>query len=228
MMLSKIKALFSKKPKQYSSPLQIVSDSFYHGKYSECIRASELLFDDNNQELSWNAKRFFGLANYRLKRFEIASKVFEEIANYSNNTDDWFNLMTASIRNNQIDLGEDAYEKFNHKDVVIGDNRMLTYSNVTYQMMIAFQDIKEYQKALEKLIVLKRYICQVKEHNSNFLGKHGIPFIYQTLVSAKETLEEVYTKEQINRFLEDFEKQVDKDGLESIGEFRKEANYNEA
>lgn len=224
-MLSKIKSFFRKNKKQKLTPLQAVSDSFYHGKYTECIAKAELLFKNNDKELSWNAKRFSGLANYRLKRFNIASDIFEEIANYSNNTDDWFNLMTASIRNNQIELGENAYEKFNHQDVVIGDNRMLTYSNVTYQMMIAFQDIKEYQKALEKLIVLKRYITQVKEQNSNFLGQHGIPFIYQTLVSAKETLEKVYTKEQINRFLEDFENHVDKDGKESIKEFRKIADY---
>jgi len=225
-MLSKIKQFFTKDKKQQLSPIQMVSYSFYHGKYTECIAKSELLFNDKDDDLSWNAKRFNGLANYRLKRFDIASKIFEEIANYSNNTDDWFNLMTASIRNKQIELGENAYESFNHKDVIIGDNRMLTYSNVTYQMMIAFQDIGEYQKSLEKLIVLKRYITQVKEHNSDFLGKHGIPFIYQTLISSKETLEKVYKREQILRFLEDFENHVDQDGKESIKEFRELMAYN--
>ena len=214
---------FSKKKKEkkeVKSPLQAVSDSFYHGKYSECIQKAEGLYNNTDVELSWNAKRFAGLSNYRLKRFEKATRLFEDIANYSNNTDDWFNVMTASIRNREIDLGEKAVDRFNDEQSIQGDNRMLTYSNVVYQMMIAFQDINEYQKSLENLIVLKRYITKVKEHNSDYLGKHGVPFIYQTLVSAKATLEKVYSAEQIERFLEDFERHVDQDGKDSIAEFR--------
>lgn len=217
------KKWFSRKKRSDNtlSPLEVVSYSFYHGKYRECIQRAEQLYNVEDNELSWNAKRFAGLSNYRLKRYAAASGLFEEIANYSNVTDDWFNLMTASIRNNQIELGEDAFDRFNSKESIQGDNRMLTYSNVLYQMMIAFQDIKDYKKSLEKLIVLKRYIIQVKEHNSDFLAKHGVPFIFQTLVSGKETIENEYSKEQINRFLEDFERQVDADGKSSIEEFRK-------
>ena len=214
---------FSKNKKKNTEEVSLlhpVSDSFYHGKYRACIQKAEVLFQHQDTELSWNAKRFSGLANYRLKRYQEASNIFEEIANYSNNSDDWFNLMTASIRNKQIELGEQAFDKFNHKDCVQGDNRMLTYSNVLYQMMIAFQDIEEYQKSLENLIILKRYITKVKEHNSNFLAKHGIPFIYKTLVSARKTLEKQYSTEQIERFLEDFERHVDDDGKASIAEYR--------
>jgi len=211
--------LFIKEKPPKQSAIEAVSNSFYHGKYKECIERASEQFSNTNPDISWNAKRFYGLANYRLKRYKTATSIFKEISDYSNNTDDWFNLMTASIRNKEIELGEYAFEKFNNKNVIIGDNRMLTYSNVCYQMMIAFQDIGEYEKSLEKLIVLKRYISQVKYHNSDYLGKHGIPFIYQTLVSAKVTLEKMYTKEQIDNFLEDFSKQLDDDGKESINEF---------
>ncbi len=217
------KWFFKKSKKQVTdiNSLQGISDSFYHGKYKECIQHAEALFNDNNPEISWNAKRFSGLANYRLKRFEKATRLFEEIANYSNNTDDWFNLMTSSIRNKEIELGEQAYLNFNKEDSIKGDNRMLTYGNVTYQMMIAYQDVEEYRKALEKLIVLKRYITQVKHHNSDYLGQFGIPFIYQTLVSGRLCLEKEYSQEQIEKFLKDFESHVDIDGKESIAEFRK-------
>ena len=214
-----------KKTSDNLEPLKIVSNCFYHGKYRECIQKSESLFQSKDPDLQWNAKRFSGLANYRLKRFEKATRLFEEIANFSNITDDWFNLMTASIRNKELELGEGAYEKFNSESSIPGDNKMLTYSNVTYQMMIAYQDVEEYQKALEKLIVLKRYITQVKHHNSDYLGQYGIPFIYQTLVSAQACLEHEYTPEQIDRFLEDFENHVDNDGKESIAEFREKSEF---
>ncbi|MBN2669115.1 MAG: hypothetical protein JXR60_07790 [Bacteroidales bacterium] len=202
------------------SKLNSVSDAFYHGKYRECIEEAKPLFNNSDIEIRLNAQRFYGLANYRLKRYEEASRIFQEIAEETKNTDDWFNLMTAAIRNKQIELGEKAYEKFNHPQSVRGANQMLTYANVTYQLMIALQDAEVYDKSLEKLIVLKRYIAQAKEHNSEFLAKHGLPFIFQTLVSARTTLEQQYTNEQIERFLDDFEKHVDQDGKESIQEFR--------
>jgi len=203
------------------SPLKNISNSFYHGKYRECIEKATAEFDNPDTELAMNAKRFAGLANYRLKRYEPATRIFESIAKISNNTDDWFNLMTASIRNKEIELGENAYDQFNSEKSIPGDNRMLTYSNVTYQMMIAYQDVGEFKKALAKLLVLKRYITQVKHQNSDYLGKHGVPFIYQTLVTGRACMENQYNPEQINRFLEDFELHVDDDGKESIAEFRK-------
>lgn len=208
------------KKKTQTNPLKPVSDAFYHGKYRACIEEAEKLFSHKDETVMWNAKRFSGLANYRLKRFLAATQLFQSIAQHSNNTDDWFNLMTAAVRNNQIELGEQAYDNFNKSEVIKGDNHMLTYANVTYQLMIAFQDVKAYSKALEKLIVLKRYIAQVKHHNSEFLAQHGVPFIFQTLVSGKETLEHEYSSKQIHAFLDDFAKQVDADGKESIEEFR--------
>ncbi len=215
------KSLFSRQKKTAKNPLQPVLDAFYHGRYRATIEEAEKLFSHKDTTVAWHAKRFYGLANYRLKRYAQAAEIFESIAKYSNNSDDWFNLMTSAIRNHQIDLGEQAYDNFNKPDVIRGDNRMLTYANVTYQLMLAYQDVHLYKKALEKLIVLKRYIAQGKEHNSDFLAQHGVPFIYQTLVSARVTLEHEYQPEQIQAFLDDFAKQVDKDGKESIEEFRK-------
>lgn len=219
------KKWFSKRKKDNSttpiSPLNNISDSFYHGRYRECIQKAEAEFENTDVELAFNAKRFAGLANYRLKRYEAATRIFESIANNTRNTDDWFNLMTASIRNREIELGENAYNQFNNESSVTGDNRMLTYSNVTYQMMIAYQDVGEFKKALAKMLVLKRYITQVKHQSSDYLGTHGVPFIYQTLVTGRACLEHQYSPEQIERFLEDFERHVDDDGKESIAEFRK-------
>lgn len=210
----------SKSSKALKSPLDNVSNHFYHGEYRACISSAEALFEDANQDLQWAAKRFAGLANYRLKRFDQSTRLFESIAEHSKNTDDWFNLMNSAIRNGEIELGESAYSNFNSEKSSKGQNHMLTYANVTYQLMMAYQDVGEYQKALEKLIVLKRYISQVNQHNSDYLAKYGIPFIYQTLIAGRVCLEHEYTPEQIDRFLTDFENHVDQDGKDSIQEFR--------
>ncbi len=215
-----LKRLFKKKPQTPIEILQPLADAFFQKKYQLCVEKAEPLFTHKNEEVSWNAKRYAGLAHYKRRHYQEAVDLFKEIAEYSNNTDDWFNLITASVRNKDIELGEKAYDKFNHPDSVKGQNRMLTFPNVTYQMMIALQDVGEYTKALEKLIVLKRYVCQVKQHDADFLAQHGIPFIYQTLVSAKKTLKKVYSEEQIRHFLDDFALHVDASGKESIEEFR--------
>jgi len=203
-----------------NADLSLVADAFYHGKYRECIQLCKAFDSQENHPAIWDIRRFNGLSHFRLKRFGSAQTIFKQIAAYSNNTDDWFNLMNTSVRNGDIETGEWAYDQFNHPESVKGDNPMLSYPNVTYQLMIALQDQKHYQKALEKLIVIKRYITQVKAHHSEYLAAHRIPFVFQTLVSAKETLVNVYTPEQIERFLDDFALHLDPSGRESVEEFR--------
>ncbi len=212
--------IFTNQEEANAKAIKEVSDLFFQRKFRACIEHAKLLFDQ--PKYTWDAKRFAGLSLYKTRKYEEAVVLFEEIARRSNNTDDWFNLITASIRSQKIELAEEAFDRFNDPKSIKGNNGMLSYGNVTYQMMIAFQDIGAYQKALEKLIVLKRYICQVKHHNPEYLAQYRIPFIYMTLVSGYTCLQKMYTEEQIKAFLDDFEKQVDEDGKQSIAEFKSE------
>ncbi len=207
---------FSQKTKQTN--LEKLLDLFYHGKYKETIENAELILKNDSKNL--NVKRIAGLANYKIRRFENAVTLFKEIAETSNITDDWFNLCTSATRNNLIELSEFAFNKFFDETSIKGENSMLSYPNVLYQYMIALKDMKHYNKALEKLIALKKYYGGLQKHNDDFLGNHAIPFIFTTLVSSKEILDNVYTLEQINNWLADFAKQVDEYGKESIIEFK--------
>jgi len=210
------KTIFKKKPKK--SDIELLLEIYYSGKYKESIdKAKKVLI---KQPDNTDVKRIIGLANYKIRRFEQAKNIFVEIAEKTNIKDDWFNLCTSATRSKNLELADNAFYKFMDRNSINGENRMLTQANVLYQYMIALKDIEEYQKAHEQLIVLKKYYAGIKHHDDKFLGQYGIPFIYTTLVSAKEILDKVYNKKQINNWLNDFAKQVDNYGKDSIEEFK--------
>ena len=217
-----LKSIFKKKPKK--SNIELLLEIFYSGRYKESIEKAEaiLLKEPDNTDV----KRIIGLAYYKIRRFEPAKIIFAKIAEKTNIKDDWFNLCTSATRSKDLELADKAFYKFMDESSIKGENGMLTQANVLYQYMIALKDIEEYQKAHEQLIVLKKYYAGIKHHDDKFLGQYGIPFIFTTLVSGKEILDNVYTKEQINNWLNDFAKQVDNYGKDSINEF-KEKHYPE-
>ena len=217
-----LKSIFKKKPKK--SNIELLLEIFYSGRYKESIEKADaiLLKEPDNIDV----KRIIGLANYKIRRFEQAKNIFAKIAEKTNIKDDWFNLCTSATRSKDLELADKAFYKFMDENSIKGENGMLTQANVLYQYMIALKDIEEYQKAHEQLIVLKKYYAGIKHHDDKFLGQYGIPFIFTTLVSGKEILDNVYTKEQINNWLNDFAKQVDDYGKDSIIEF-KEKHYPE-
>ena len=217
-----IKSLFKKKPKK--SDIEILLEIFYSGKYKETIEKAQLILSKQPDNI--DIKRIIGLSNYKIRRFEPAKDIFLEIAEKTNIKDDWFNLCTSATRCKDLELADKAFFKFMDNNSIKGENAMLTQANVLYQYMIALKDVEEYQKAHEQLIVLKKYYAGIKQHDDKFLGQYGIPFIFTTLVSGKEILDNVYTKEQINNWLNDFAKQVDDYGKDSIAEF-KEKHYPE-
>ncbi len=217
-----LKSIFKKKPNKSNNELLL--DVFYSGKYKETIKKAEIIL--SKEPHNTDVKRIIGLANYKIRRFESAKLIFVEIAEKTNIKDDWFNLCTSATRSKDLKLADKAFYEFMNESSIKGENGMLTQANVLYQYMIALKDIKEYNKAHEQLIVLKKYYAGIKQHDDNFLGQYGVPFIFTTLVSGKEILDNVYTKEQINNWLNDFAKQVDDYGKDSIKEF-KEKHYPE-
>lgn len=212
-----IKSLFKKKPKL--SNIELLLDLFYHGKYKECIsNADKFLISSDNNKI--NILRIKGLSNYKIKRFEEARICFEEVANKTNIKDDWFNLCTSAVRSGKLNLAETAFNNFFDEKTVKGENNLLSQPNVLYQYMLALKDMKEYKKAHEQLIRLKRFYTSLENHTQEYLGQRAVPFIYTSLVTAKEILDNVYSKEQIHAWLNDFKNGVDDYGKESIEEFR--------
>jgi tetratricopeptide (TPR) repeat protein len=212
-----IKKLFSKAPKQTVE--ETLLDLFYHGKYKECINKSDLSLNNSVNDRI-NILRIKGLANYKIKRFKEAMICFKEVAETTNIKDDWFNLCTSAVRSNKLELAERAFNNFFDDKSIKGENKMLSQPNVLYQYMLALKDVGEYQKAHEQLIRLKRFYTSLKNHSQEYLGQRAVPFIYTSLFTAKDILDNVYTKEQIINWLNDFKKGVDDYGKESIEEFR--------
>lgn len=212
-----LRNLFKKKQKLSNTDLLL--NLFYHGKYKECIEKSDkfLIKSDNNKI---DILRLNGLSNYKIKRFENARICFKEVAETTNIKDDWFNLCTSAVRSNKLDLAEKAFNNFFDNNSIKGENNLLSQPNVLYQYMLALKDMGEYKRAHEQLIRLKSFYTSLEIHTQDYLGQRAVPFIYTSLVTAKEILDNVYSKEQIIAWLDDFKNGVDDYGKESIDEFR--------
>ena len=212
-----LKNLFSKK--QTKSDVEILLDLFYSSKYKECIAKSDAFLEINKED-KIQILRIKGLSNFKIKRFDEARLCFKEVAEQTNIKDDWFNLCNSAVRSRELELAETAFNNFFDEKSIKGENAMLSQPNVLYQYMLGLKDIGEYKKAHEQLIRLKRFYTSLEDHSQEYLGQRAIPFIYTSLVSAKDILDNVYDKPQINRWLDDFKNGVDEYGKESIEEFR--------
>jgi len=211
------KNIFRKK--QAKSIVETLLDLFYSGKYKECINVSEKNLSKSDEHRI-EILRIKGLSNFKIKRFVESRECFKEVAEVTNIKDDWFNLCNSAVRSNELELAETAFNNFFDKNTIKGENAMLSQPNVLYQYMLALKDIGEYEKAHEQLIRLKRFYTSLENHGQDYLGQRAVPFIYTTLVTAKDILDNVYDKEQINSWLDDFKNGVDDYGKESIEEFR--------
>ncbi len=214
-------------PKSDKEKLKALSSLFYHGKYKECVTESKIIINSKNSALALDAKRFCGLSNYKLRRFEDAKNLFSEIAEVSNNQDDWFNLCTSATRAKDINLGKQAFDNFFKSGVVQAENKMLSMPNVVYQYVIALRDIKEYELALDQYKQLIGVYAKLQCTEEIHLQKRGVPFLYQTLVIGKEIMQNNYTVPEYDLWLTKLAKQVDIFGKESIDEFRERENIGE-
>ncbi len=213
-------------PKSDEEKLKELSDLFYHGKYKECITKSKFLFEAKNIALKLDAKRFCGLANYKLRRFEDAKTVFYDIVNVSNNQDDWFNLCTSATRAKDVNLGKQAFDNFFKSGVEPGLNKMLSMPNVLYQYIIALRDIKEYKLALDQYKQLIGIYAKLQCTEETQLQKRGVPFLYQTLIIGKEIMQNNYSAPEYDLWLTKLSNQVDIFGKETITEFREREKIN--
>ena len=203
-----------------NNTLNNVSNLFFKGQYKECILKADNLLQKQNCKNKIELLKLKGLSNYKIKRFENARLCFEEVANITNIKDDWFNLCTSAVRSGKLELAQKAFENFFSEKSIKGENTMLSQPNVLYQYMLALKDVGEYKKAHEQLIRLKRFYTSLKNHSQEYLGQRAIPFVFTTLVTGKEILDNVYSENQIHKWLNDFKNGIDEYGKESVEEFR--------
>ncbi|HLP50588.1 MAG TPA: hypothetical protein VK154_06860 [Chitinophagales bacterium] len=239
-MLDFIKRLFqTKKPDTFtkvsndnSQPEPPVVNSLFdplwakvkEQKFEEVITEVKEILNKDDQADKGEARRLLGLCYFQQGKFDLAEQAYLEQTSTSENSDDWFNLVTSSTLNRNIELGEQAYLKAIEFYKRNATNENLPIPQIYYYYMQALRDIKEYERAFLQLEKLKEIYCSLSITDSTFLYIRGVPFFQTAIESSKEILENI-ERGKAESFMKALHNGVDDDGKQYLDEFQRKLSY---
>ena len=92
-----------------NSLLNTARELFGQESFDMCIKICEGLLDAKDPKQLYDAKKLIALAYYSLQDFENADKSFYALAENSNNSDDWFNVVISATLNKNIERSKEAF-----------------------------------------------------------------------------------------------------------------------
>lgn len=193
-------------------------------KFDEVITEVEGILNGNDPANKSEALRLLGLCYFQQGKFDLAEQAYFEQTRTSENSDDWFNLVTSSTLNRNIELSEQAYLKAIEFYKRNATNENLPLPQIYFYYMQALRDIKEYERAFLQLEELKEIYCNLSITDSTFLYMRGVPFFQSVIESGKEILENI-ERGKAEGFIKALHNGVDGDGKQYLDEFEKKLSY---
>ncbi|RZJ75628.1 MAG: hypothetical protein EOO45_05010 [Flavobacterium sp.] len=195
-------------------------DIFGAEDFEGTIIEAEKYIESNRSADYYDAKKLIGLSAFRLGRYDKSEQVFSSLAEGNGTMEEWFNLLTSSTMNNNIELSERALDKIVDAFRTATENPGITLPQVYFYYLQALRDVRHYDKAFAILTNLMNYHLQVKITDTHFLYVRGIPLLPDTLFAGKQILENV-APEKSKHLLDQLENGLDEEGREFIVDFRK-------
>ncbi|MBC7449945.1 MAG: hypothetical protein H7259_00495 [Cytophagales bacterium] len=192
---------------------------FKDGNYEEAISMAALLIKNGYPNIH-EANSIIGLSYFRQHLFDKAQIIFEAITKESEDSDDWFNLVTSSAMNNNVQLSEHAFEKTLEYVKKHPKKGSLPIPNMHFFYMQALKDIGEYEKAFVQLTRLGNIYATYGITDTTFLYMRGVPMLSQTLDAGKQILEHV-SRDQAETFFTILMDGLDEYGKMDVADFRK-------
>ena len=206
------------------SQLEHLWTKFKEEKFSEVINEAIIIVEREDNTLKNEALKLIGLSYFRQGKFNLSEQTFVSLTENSENPDDWFNLVTSSTLNKNVQLSEKAYAKTIELYQKSGTKENLPIPQIYYYYMQGLRDIKEYAKAFEQLNKLKEIYSKLVISDSTFLYLRGVPFLEHTIEASKEILENI-EKTKASNFIRELTDKLDDEGKQYINEFEKTINY---
>ncbi len=226
-MLNYIKNLFRKKESEKTInriELDRLWGEFKEEKFSKVESELKILLENSNKKPNSEILKLLGLCYFRQGKYNLSEEIFIKQTENSKNSDDWFNLVTSSTLNKNIELSEKAFKKtveFYEKN---GKEDNLPIPYVYFYYMQGLRDVKEYEKAFTQLEKLKDIYSTLSITDTHFLYMRGIPFFEETLDASKEILENS-EKDKVVKFISDLKEKIDEDGKKYLEEFENTIKY---
>lgn len=202
---------------QIEEPAEITMlwNLFTAEKFQDTIFEAEKYIATHANADRTNANKLIGLASFRLMNYAKSEKIFVALAHESDSFDDWFNVLTSSTMNKNIDLSEIAFEKVLKSYTDSSEQKGASLPQVYLYYMQALRDVKEYEKALHQFSQLLKYYMQVHITDSTFLYMRGIPFFEHAIDASKKILEN-NDKVKVERLLDELQNKIDEEGIKYV------------
>ncbi len=201
-----------------NSILSTARELFGNSNFEMCIKICEGLLDAKDPKQLYDAKKLIALAYYSLQDFENADKSFYALAENSNNSDDWFNVVISATLNKNIERSKEAFGIALEKYTQHGHQRNMPSVQLMLHYMITLETIKEYILALEQLRMLVQVYAKLKKTDEKFLSSRGLEQIDAFLDISKSILKKAKKKE-LTEIKKELIESLDANGVEKVEAF---------
>ncbi|WP_353165814.1 hypothetical protein [Empedobacter brevis] len=201
-----------------NSLLNTARDLFGNQNFEMCIKICEGLLDAKDPKQLYDAKKLIALSYYSLQDFENADKAFFAIAENSDNSDDWFNVVISAALNKNIERSQESFGIALEKYTKFGHQRNMPSVQLMLHYMITLETVKEYALALEQCKMLLQVYAKLKKTDEKFLRSRGLEQIEIFLETAKPVLKKAKKKE-LTEIKKELIEALDANGLEKVEAF---------
>jgi tetratricopeptide (TPR) repeat protein len=190
---------------------------FQNSKFEQTIEKAYDYVNDDNSDIKFEANKLVALGNFRLGNYGKSQQIFEMLASKSNNSNDWFNVVTSSTLNGNVDLGRSAFDKAVELYKKHKDKESISIPNMMFYYMQCLKDVNQFELAFEQLNELKKIYTELKITDGTFLHLRGVPFFEHTIDASKDILEKSDPQE-VEAWISSFKKSVDNDGKQYLSD----------
>jgi tetratricopeptide (TPR) repeat protein len=193
-------------------------------KYAEVINEATKFIQSDKKSIKNEALKLIGLSYFRNGQYNLSEQTFETLTETSSSPEDWFNLVTSSTLNKNIELSEKAYKKTLELYKEKGTKENIPIPQIYFYYMQGLRDVKEYSKAFQQLEKLTDIYAKLVITDDTFVYMRGVPFLSHTLEASKEILESIDI-EKAKKLISDLMSKVDEEGKDYLMKFEKTINY---
>ncbi len=200
-------------------------DYLNDAKYKKAAELCEDYFNEQNKALAIEAHKIAGLAYFRLKDYKKASEHYQKVAEFTNNSFDWFQLSTSAVLSHQMPVALNAFEQALSNYEERQSEGTIPVPNMRLFFMQSLAQTQKWKKAFEQLNALREIYQGHEITDESFLYLNGVPSLQDTLNAAVEVFNNNLSNEQTQQWLNDFASELDEEGQEMIANYIQKYNF---
>ncbi|MDC1107234.1 hypothetical protein OAT16_11040 [Prolixibacteraceae bacterium] len=130
--------------------------------------------DHRNPAIAQNALRLYGLANYKLKQFDVAIPIFEKLSSLSNYKQDHYSLAICLLNAGKVDRAMACFDKIStaqSPQTVFA----LSHGEMIHQFGKRLYQLNHYEASAVMLNQLMAFYAGVRTIDTDILYSRGIP-----------------------------------------------------